>query len=143
MELISTVKMKKAADIAIGARPFAMEASGIFSRVADDISSSPYVLSEVQNTEDKIQNNEKVLVVVVTSNRGLCGAYNINVFREALKQISGATADFVTIGKKAREFVTRTGNNLIADYSDIFKDDPTAEQVKTISMNLRELFLAE
>ncbi len=85
----------------------------------------------------------KVLVVVVTSNRGLCGAYNINVFRESLKQISGVTADFVTIGKKAREFVTRTGNNLVADYSDIFKDDPTAEQVKTISMSLRELFLAE
>jgi F-type H+-transporting ATPase subunit gamma len=79
----------------------------------------------------------------VTSNRGLCGAYNINVFREALRQIAGTTADFVTIGKKAREFVTRTGNSLIADYSSIFKDDPTAEQVKTISIGLRELFLAE
>jgi len=69
----------------------------------------------------------------VTSNRGLCGAYNINVFRESLKQIADTSADFVTIGKKARDFVTRTGNTLIADYSDIFKDDPTAEQVKTIS----------
>ncbi len=43
MELISTVKMKKAADIAVGARPFALQASDIFSRVADDISLSPYV----------------------------------------------------------------------------------------------------
>jgi|GEM_PF-4555443 len=43
MELISTVKMKKAADIAVGARPFALEASGIFSRVADEINMSPYV----------------------------------------------------------------------------------------------------
>lgn len=52
MELISTVKMKKAADIAIGARPFAMEASAIFSRVADEISMSPYV----ENEEQKAQN---------------------------------------------------------------------------------------
>ena len=143
MELISTVKMKKAADIAIGARPFALEASGIFSRVADEISMSPYVLSEIQNTEDKVQNEGKILVVVVTSNRGLCWAYNINVFREALKQIKDIPADFITIWKKAREFVTRTGQNLVADYSDIFKDDPTAEHVKTISLGLRELFLAE
>jgi F-type H+-transporting ATPase subunit gamma len=110
-------------------------------------------VEEIQSTQYKVQNDEsslktqnsklKTLVVVVTSNRGLCGAYNINVFRETLKQISEATADFVTIGKKAREFVTRTGNNLIADYSDIFKDDPTAEQVKTISMSLRDLFLSE
>ncbi len=141
MELISTVKMKKAADIAIGARPFAMEASGIFSRVADEISMSPYV--EGAEKEDATGKVGKVLIVVVTSNRGLCWAYNINVFREALKQVAGASADFVTIGKKAREFVTRTGNHLIADYSSIFKDDPTAEQVKTISMGLRELFLAE
>jgi len=164
MELISTVKMKKAADIAVGARPFAMEASGIFSRVADEIAMSPYVAqpslqrgkSEAKgdfsdakssvssvDTSFKKEVGTKTLVVVVTSNRGLCGAYNINVFREALKQISGVTADFVTIGKKAREFVTRTGNTLVADYSDIFKDDPTAEQVKTISTSLRDLFLAE
>jgi len=49
MELISTVKMKKAADIALGARPFALEASGIFSRVAQEISVSPYVQSQEQN----------------------------------------------------------------------------------------------
>ncbi len=170
MELISTVKMKKAADIAIGARPFALEASGIFSRVADEISMSPYVEQEEKREkrrekkegmsivtpakagvhpaetvmDSRLRGNDgKVLVVVVTSNRGLCGAYNINVFREALKQIKDIPADFITIGKKAREFVTRTGQNLVADYSDIFKDDPTAEHVKTISLGLRELFLAE
>jgi F-type H+-transporting ATPase subunit gamma len=68
MELISTVKMKKAADIAIGARPFAIEASGIFSRVADEISMSPYV----QSKNDERTVNEKTLIVVITSNRGLC-----------------------------------------------------------------------
>ncbi len=81
MELISTVKMKKAADLALGARPFALEASSIFSRVAEEISMSPYVTGKEKKT-----NKTKTLIVVITSNRGLCGAYNINVFREVLKQ---------------------------------------------------------
>ena len=81
MELISTVKMKKAADLALGARPFAMEASSIFSRVAEEISMSPYVTGKEKKTK-----KTKTLIVVITSNRGLCGAYNINVFREVLKQ---------------------------------------------------------
>jgi len=58
MELISTVKMKKAADIALGARPFAMEASGIFSRVAEEISMSPYVISKEESKKQKAKREE-------------------------------------------------------------------------------------
>lgn len=152
MELISTVKMKKAADLALGARPFAMEASGIFSRVAEEISMSPYISAKKKNEESLVENEKfnfedsqkkKTLIVVITSNRGLCGAYNINVFRETLRQIADIDAEFITIGKKAREFVTRTGCHLVADYSDMFKDDPTAAQVNMISKNIRELYLEE
>lgn len=175
MELISTVKMKKAADLALGARPFAMEASGIFSRVAEEISMSPYIQTKEQSTKHKAQREEilnnsdnlppekggqggldstsrprssdlagmtgKTLIVVITSNKGLCGAYNINVFREVLKQTKGIKADCITIGKKAREFVVRTGHSLVADYSETFKDDPTPAQVKTIAASVRELYL--
>ncbi len=137
MELISTVKMKKAADLALGARPFAMEASGIFSRVAEEISMSPYVEGKEKKTKKKL----KTLIVVITSNKGLCGAYNINVFREVIKQTKGIKADCITIGKKAREFVLRTGHSLVADYSETFKDDPTPAQVRSISASIRELYL--
>lgn len=137
MELISTVKMKKAADLALGARPFAMEASGIFSRVAEEISMSPYI----EGKEKKGKKKLKTLIVVITSNKGLCGAYNINVFREVLKQTKGTKADCITIGKKAREFIIRTGHTLVADYSETFKDDPTPAQVKAISASIRELYL--
>ncbi len=67
MELISTVKMKKAADLALGARPFAIEASNIFSLVTEEISMSPYVLSPSQSKKDDRGN--KLLVVLITSNR--------------------------------------------------------------------------
>lgn len=137
MELISTVKMKKAADLALGARPFALEASGIFSRVAEEISMSPYIEGKEKKTKKKL----KTLIVVITSNKGLCGAYNINVFREVIKQTKGTKADCITIGKKAREFILRTGHTLVADYSETFKDDPTPAQVKSISASIRELYL--
>ncbi|MCB9807232.1 ATP synthase F1 subunit gamma [Candidatus Peribacteria bacterium] len=137
MELISTVKMKKAADLALGARPFALEASSIFSRVADEISMSPYI----EGKEKKMKKKRKSLVIVITSNKGLCGAYNINVFRQLLREGAGSDYECVTIGKKAREFVLRTGHHLVADYSDTFKDDPTPAQVKSISANIRELYL--
>lgn len=96
MELISTVKMKKAADLALGARPFAMEASSIFSRVTEEISMSPYV-----EGKEKKKKKDKSLVIVITSNKGLCGAYNINVFREVIKQTKGTKSDCITIGKKS------------------------------------------
>lgn len=137
MELISTVKMKKAADIALGARPFALEASGIFSRVAEEIAVSPYVAGKEKEKKTKL----KTLIVVITSNKGLCGAYNINVFRETLRQAQGKKSECITIGKKAREFVIRTGHTLVADYSETFKDDPTPAQVKAISASIRDLFL--
>lgn len=137
MELISTVKMKKAADLALGARPFALEASGIFSRVAEEISLSPYVISK----EERKKKKQKTLIVVVTSNKGLCGAYNINVFRQLLREGEGIEYECITIGKKAREFVLRTGHSLVADYSETFKDDPTPEQIKTIAASIREFYL--
>lgn len=58
-----------------------------------------------------------------------------------LKQIKGGKADCITIGKKAREFVIRTGHTLVADYSDAFRDDATPAEVKSISASIRELFL--
>lgn len=65
----------------------------------------------------------------------------MNVFREVLKQAEGVKAECITIGKKAREFVVRTGHHLTADYSDIFRDDPTDAQVRTISASIRDLYL--
>lgn len=141
MELISTVKMKKAADLALGARPFALEASNIFSRVTEEISMSPYVLSMSQEQQEK--RGDKLLVVLITSNRGLCGAYNVNVFRQTLAHIAWKNAEFITIGKKAREFVVRTWNTLIADYSDIFHDAITASEVNSVSHALEDLFTSE
>ena len=133
MELISTVKMKKAQISVLSARPFALEASKILSLVADHLTTP----SSTDTASDTI------LLVLISSNKGLCGAYNINVFKEALAVIRANPEKkfrFVTIGKRARDFVLRTGNTLVADYSDAFKDNPTVAESRRIFRNLKALF---
>ena len=135
MELISTVKMKKAQETVQQARPFALGAMQILGRLSDSIADSPFCKKPETPAH-------KELVVVVTSNRGLCGGYNVNVFREIAKLDRSKTQyDFVTIGKKAREFVTRTGENLLADFSDVFADTLDGDEVAKVSRDLDELYL--
>lgn len=134
MELISTVKMKKAQDVVHQARPFAIGAMQILGRISDSISQSVYC-----KKPEKPHGRE--LIVIVTSNRGLCGGYNVNVFREIGKLNPNIQYDFVTIGKKAREFVTRTGGNLIADFSECFRDDLDGEEVAKVSVQLDKIYL--
>jgi len=83
------------------------------------------------------------LLVVISSNKGLCGGYNVNTFKkvaEYRKTHPETTLDYITIGKKAREFILRTGGNLVADFSDAMKDAIEIQDVKPINSLLRELF---
>lgn len=126
MELISTVKMKKAQESVQSSRPFALEASKILGILAGEgvFESSP---TESTGTS---------LVVLVSSNKGLCGAYNIGAFKETLALIRRhpeTKFEFVTVGKRAREFVLRTGSVLIADFSDHVKDSVSVSDARTVS----------
>ena len=84
--------------------------------------------------------------MVISSNKGLCGGYNVNTFKKVAqykKDHPELTLDYITIGKKAREFILRTGGNLVADFSDAMKDAIEIQDMKPISSILRELFTAQ
>lgn len=135
MELISTVKMKKAQDLALEKKEFVREMLKIFYRVEQFMEDFPFFF------EGKW---EKTLAVVVTSNKGLCGGYNINVLKkinEYTKQ-TGETLDFVTLGKKGAQFAARTGNKLVADYSADFTDNVDSIFAKDITRNIIEEFFS-
>lgn len=126
MELISTVKMKKAQESVQSSRPFALEASKILAALAGE------GLFETSPAEP----TGKSLVILVSSNKGLCGGYNIGAFKETLALIRrnpGTSFDFVTVGKRAREFVLRTGSTLVADFSDQVKDNVTVTEARSVS----------
>jgi len=136
MELISTVKMKKSQDLAMEKRNFVLEMLKIFLRVEDYLSEFPLFSSP--------NSWEKTLWVVITSNKWLCWGYNVNVMKKVNSYIkeTGENMDYVAIWKKASNFVLKTWNNLIADFSEDFTDTLDPVFTKKISEFIREEYLS-
>lgn len=109
--------------------------------------------SSIENTDEAIYFNErklnKVLLVVVTSNRGLCGAFNTNAIKLALNiihneyasQHAAGNVSLICIGKKASDFFTRRKYHVVAQYIEIF-DKLTYENSVSISQKLMQEFIA-
>jgi F-type H+-transporting ATPase subunit gamma len=128
MELISTVKMKKAQESVVSLRPFALAALSILSR----ISHTEDVLG-IYGKADPAATRE--LIILVAAQKGLCGGYNVNVFKKATEYIRDDVDtpytreyDYITIGKRSRDFILRTGQSLLADFSDEIRDPITVAE---------------
>ena len=127
MELISTVKMKKAQESVISLRPFALAALQILSRVSHEESVLGVYGTAPEATRE--------LIILVAAQKGLCGGYNVNVFKKATEYIRDdkdtpytREYDYITIGKRSRDFILRTGQSLLADFSDEIKDPLTVAE---------------
>ncbi|EKE27908.1 MAG: ATP synthase F1, gamma subunit [uncultured bacterium (gcode 4)] len=132
MELISTVKMKKAQDSVLSSRPFAIEAIKILKEVWDSLKESVYLAWPKKKTK-------KELMVIISSNKWLCWGYNVNVFKKAasyIKENKDKQFDFITVWKKSQDFVVKTWWNLIEDFSEAIKDNIEISDSKLVSKNL-------
>ena len=134
MELISTVKMKKSQDLAVSKREFVLEMLKVFVRIEAFLKDMPFFGK---------QDSGKTLWVIITSNKWLCWGYNINVFKKVNKYIkeTNEELDYVVLGKKASNFVARTGNNMIADFSETFTDNIESNFSRNISRMITKEFL--
>lgn len=134
MELISTVKMKKAQDLANSKKAFIMEVLKVFLRVEASLKNYPLFNEKTEG---------KTLWVLVTSNKWLCGWYNVNVLKALnnYKKTTGEEMDFVAVWKRAAQFVARTWNHLVADFSEGFSDNIDTSFSRSISRFLTDQFL--
>lgn len=124
MKMVSAAKLRRAQDAVIQMRPYSQKLSSIMANVSAgtdmDLSENPY-------SEERVV--EKVLIVCITSDRGLCGAFNSNVIKTvnnliATKYSSQAAKDKVwvmTLGKKGNDFFSKRKVNKIQDYSTILQ----------------------
>jgi F-type H+-transporting ATPase subunit gamma len=80
------------------------------------------------------------LVILVSTDRGLCGSLNTNVFREVV-QYDRETTLFVTLGNKAAQFIERTGRELIVDFD--YGDPPQLSEARLVCRFVTQLFLDE
>lgn len=133
MELISTVKMKKAQDLALEKKEFVREMLKIFYRVEQFMDDFPFFYEG---------EGEKTLAVVVTSNKGLCGGYNINVMKKINEYVkeTGEDLEYITLWKKGAQFAARTGNKIVADYTNSFTDNVDSIFAKDVTRNIIEEF---
>jgi len=144
MELISTVKMKKAQDKASEKKKYILWLMEVFSNLSESFSEN--VFFKKCEKDENWKSVWKTLWVIVASNKWLCGWYNINVLKQVNtfikeKNIWEDEMDFVSLWKRWAQFVARTWNNLIADFSEEFTDNVDPVVSKEISRDLQEKFL--
>ncbi len=128
MELVAASKMKKTVSATLASRYYAHYSREVLGRVADSMKNAthPYLFA---------RGHKKILVIVVTSNRGLCGAYNAQVFREVMslmREKSDRDYSFITIGKKGEVALRRLGLNIIASFPDL-SDTPILRDTMPIA----------
>ena len=107
MELVAAVKMRKSQLAALSTRPYSLALDQIISEVRSKTEHKTSLLTE--NT------SPNQIVILVSSDRGLAGGLNINLFREVLRQ-EFKNIQFITVGKKAQNFVVKTNSQLLASY---------------------------
>ncbi|TPV34985.1 ATP synthase F1 subunit gamma [Paucihalobacter ruber] len=137
MKMVSAAKLKKAQDAITAMRPYANKLTELLQSLSATLDvDSGSVYSEQREVK-------KVLLVVITSNRGLCGAFNSNIIKAANHLInndySNAEVQIVAIGKKANDAFKKSGK-LLANKSDIF-DDLTFNNAADIAQSLMDLFV--
>ncbi|MFT7238421.1 MAG: F-type H+-transporting ATPase subunit gamma [Gammaproteobacteria bacterium] len=119
MKMVAAAKLRRAQDRVTQMRPYANKLSAIISNVSSSI-----VSGSIENPYAEVRDEKKVLIIAVSSDRGLCGAFNSNVFKNTKALIADrysaqeAAGDLtiMPIGKKSFEFFKKRGYNIIDDY---------------------------
>jgi F-type H+-transporting ATPase subunit gamma len=109
MQLVASSKMKRAQDAALAGRPYARLLADILESVIEN-------LSEVTHPFFQARPVNKRGILVVSTDKGLCGALNSNLFR-LITEIKADAASYVCVGRKGAQFIARTGRDLLADFS--------------------------
>ena len=138
MKMVSAAKLKKAQDAITAMRPYAdklIELIQNLSSTLEGVSQSPYT---------QVREKQNILILAITSNRGLCGAFNSNVIKKTRQLIeteyAQQTTSLITIGKKGSEVLGKTGK-VVASYDEVF-DDLTYERTGGIAQEIMDHFAA-
>jgi F-type H+-transporting ATPase subunit gamma len=137
MKMVSAAKLKKAQDAITAMRPYSNKLTEILQSLSSSI--------DGDNKYAQKRDVKKVLIVSITSNRGLCGGFNSNIFKKSTELANSVYNDsdvsFVAIGKKGNDFLQKSFN-VESNHIDIF-DNLNMENVSLIAESLMEMFINE
>ena len=138
MKMVSAAKLKKAQDSISATLPYSNKLSGLIQNISTSGESldSPFFIQ---------RSIKKILVVAITSNRGLCGGFNSNVIKEVSRLIEtkyvSKNVEIICIGKKGRDILSKK-NNVIDSFNSVY-DEFSYENVKKIAELFMEKFSDE
>ena len=141
MKMVAASKLRRAQELAESSRVYADSLSFILSSLAGNTKNSadlPEILTGRENS--KIS-----LLIINSSDRGLCGGFNSNLFRNAKKWISdqqgqGKSVKIMTVGKKASSFYKKTDLDILASFEDLNSNDRQLQVSEEIKNKIMELF---
>ena len=141
MKMVAASKLRRAQELAESSRVYADSLSFILSSLAGNTKNSadlPEILTGRENS--KIS-----LLIINSSDRGLCGGFNSNLFRNAKKWISdqqgqGKSVKIMTVGKKASSFYKKTDLDIVASFEDLNSNDRQLQVSEEIKNKIMELF---
>ena len=136
MKMVSAAKLKKAQDAITKMRPYADKLTELLQSLSATLE------GEVGGVYSEQKEVSKVLLVVITSNRGLCGGFNSSVIKATVKNIEdnykGKQVDLLTIGKKGNDILSKT-LTVVENQNEVY-DDLTFDNVAVIAEKLMSLF---
>jgi len=138
MKLVSAAKLRKAQNSIIKMRPY----SAKLKQIMQDLSSDTSLTKD--NPLIKKISAEKALIIPITSNKGLCGAFNSNVIKKTLDSYTKlGNADLFTIGRKATEHFTKRSKINVINSSDDLWDNISWDYIAKVAEDIIELYKSE
>ena len=141
MKMVAASKFRRAQTAIIKLRPYAAKLREILQNLSASIENSD------ENTFAEVRKQENILLVIITSNRGLCGAFNTNVIKASINLINtdyamqnkNGSVRLITVGKKASEFFRKRKYAVIESHDELF-DKLTFDNVAPLAEKLMKSF---
>ncbi len=130
MQMVASAKMRKAQLAALAGRPYAQLMNEVLAAATAGAGEFSHPLMEKRPVKRRA-------LIVITTDKGLCGALNTNLLRE-VSRYDGTTL-FICAGRKGAQFVSRLKRDLVAEFT--YRDTPAFAEARTISRFAQELFL--
>lgn len=136
MEMVSAVKMRRAQTAVLASRPYSERMAGLIGALAAHAEAGVHPLLQSRPVE-------KIGILLITSDRGLCGSLNVNAVRQAAKLLLDYpdASNVYCIGRRGCDWMARHSANVAADFSDI-GDRPSLSDVTPVARLIRDLYTA-
>ncbi len=144
MKMVAAARLRKAQNRIIQLRPYANKLHKLISTLSNNLN------EEEGNNYSTVRDEEKILIILITSNRGLCGSFNSVAIKNAISladdvyksQLNKGNVHFLAIGKKGADFLRRKNYNLADSKNELF-DSLNFETIAPLAENIMKQFINE